>query len=202
MKRKIQEIYIKSVINGEKLSNSDMQEIMKIMLNHIADDNFRYDIYLKQIKTEAFRVLEAFKDWYKDKNTIISVANYMKFYSSISNTFQYDMYRSIYLFFHPIVFKNNFIDDNTLSDNLSECMLMNNEFITDVFAEYLYWNTLTKDQYICNSIDWHKEYIKPEYSVVNDIQFWRCNPGYARQFNREDLIAQELMKRDPRWLFN
>lgn len=199
---KIQDIYIKSVINGEKLSNSDMQEIMKIMLNHIADDNFRYDIYLKQIKTEAFRVLEAFKDWWNDKNTIISVANYMKFYSSISNTFQYDVYRSIYLFFNPIVFKNNFINDSTLSDNLSECMLMNDEFIVDVFAEYLYWNTLTKDQYICNSIDWHKEYIKPGYSVVNDIQLWKCNPDYARQVNREDLIAQELMKRDPRWLFN
>ena len=199
---KIQDIYIKSVINGEKLSNGDMQEIMKIMLNHIADDDFRYDIYVKQIKTEAFRVLEAFKDWYNDKNTVISVANYMKFYSSISNTFQYDVYRSIYLFFNPIVFKNNFINDSTLSDNLSECMLMNDEFIVDVFAEYLYWNTLTKDQYICNSIDWHKEYIEPGYSVVNDIQLWKCNPDYARQVNREDLMTQELMKRDPRWLFN
>ena len=198
---KIQDIYIKSVINGEKLSNGDMQEIMKIMLNHIVDDDFRYDIYLKQIKTEAFRVLEAFKDWWNDKNTIISVANHMKFYSSISNTFQYDVYRSIYLFFNPIVFKNNFINDSTLSDNLSECMLMNDEFIVDVFAEYLYWNTLTKDQYICNIIDWHKEYIEPGYSVVNDIQLWKCNPDYARQVNREDLIAQELMKRDPRYLF-
>lgn len=199
---KIQDIYIKSVINGEKLSNSDMQEIMKIMLNHIADDDFRYDIYVKQIKTEAFRVLDAFINWYKDKNTITSITSYMKFYSSIANTFQYDVYRSIYLFFHPIVFKNNFIDDNTLSDDLSKCMLMNNDFITEVFAEYLYWNTLTKDQCICDSIDWHKKYIEPKYFVIDDIQLWKCNPDYSRYVDADYLYKQEQMERDPRWLFN
>lgn len=199
---KIQDIYIKSVINGEKLSNSDMQEIMKIMLNHIADDDFRYDIYVKQIKTEGFRVLDTFTDWYNDKNTIISMTNYIKFYSGIVNTFKYDIYRSIYLFFHPIVFKNNFIDDHTLSDDLSKCMLMSSDFITEIFAEYLYQNTLTKDQYTCNSIDWHKEYIEPGYSVVNDIQFWKCNPDYDKQAGMFEINMQEVMKNDPRYLFN
>lgn len=198
---KIQDIYIKSVINGEKLSNSDMQEIMKIMLNHIVDDDFRYNIYVKQIKTEAFRVLDTFTDWYNDKNTIISMTNYINFYSGIVNTFKYDIYRSIYLFFHPIIFKNNFIDNNTLSNDLSKCMLMSSDFITEIFVEYLYQNTLTKDQCVYNSIDWQKEYIEPEYSVVNDIQFWKCNPDYAKQACMFENHVN-MLKDDPRYLFN
>lgn len=198
----LKDIYIKSVINGEKLSNKDVQEIVKMSLNHIADDDFRYNIYVKQIKTEAWRVINLFKDWYNDKNTIISITNYAKFYVSIVNTFQYDVYRNIYSFFNPIVFKNNFIDDNTLSDDSNKCMLMNSDFIITMLAKYLYQCMLTKDQYICNDIDWKKKYIEPIYSYVNNILFFECMPDYDKHIDTDYSYKQEQMEKDPRYLFN
>ncbi len=200
----LEDIYVKTIIKHEDLSNEDKDVIYKEMLNFLINPEGKYNIYLKQTKQEAFRILNLFEKWYKS-NTI-SLNEYKKFYNeTLKPSFKYDVYSFIYIFFHPNVMADNFsetgMEFETDFDRRKLCSI---DFIVNIFCDYFYFNVLSFEGFEEDDMIWDYVYVDPIPSILKKEKY-TCISAYGEYvsiFDAKDFNEEEQRRSDPRWLYN
>lgn len=206
VQEKLANLYIKLEIKHEKLSDVDKDVIYKAILNTLIDSNIKYEIYLDNMKYEAFRVLELFQKWYNNADNSLTMKEYEEFYNNyMKNTFVYNVYKIIYIFFHPVVISNNFISTETESEiSTSKQTICNDEFIINIFHLYFYYNILNYDDFKKQEINWDEEYLVPSNYILGKQIYTRYDQmtnNYIPNFQM-NIYEMNSLKNDPRWLLN
>lgn len=197
-------LYIKSEIEHKELSDVDKNVIYKAMLSTLINTDIKYEIYLDKMKEEAFRVIKLFQEWYNNPSNSFSSKEYECFYNNnMKNTFVYDVYKIIYIFFNPIVMNENFITDETEKEtNVSKRKICNDEFIIDIFHSYFYYNMSNYDNFKKQEIDWSAKYLVPTNFELKKQIYTQYDIHINNYVSRFKLDKYELnqAKNDPRWL--
>lgn len=197
-------LYIKSEIKHEKLSDVDKDVIYKAMLNTLINSNIKYEIYLDNMKYEAFRVLELFQKWYNNADNSLTMKEYEEFYNNyMKNTFVYNVYKIIYIFFHPVVMSNNFISTEMESEiSTSKQTICNDEFIINIFHLYFYYNVLNYDDFKKQEVNWDEKYLVPTKFELKKHVYIRYDNKINNYVSCFEINERELYqaKNDPRWL--
>lgn len=206
VQEKLANLYIKLEIKHEKLSDVDKDVIYKAILNTLIDSNIKYEIYLDNMKYEAFRVLELFQKWYNNADNSLTMKEYEEFYNNyMKNTFVYNVYKIIYIFFHPVVISNNFISTETESEiSTSKQTICNDEFIINIFHLYFYYNVLNYDDFKKQEINWDEKYLVPSNYILGKQIYTRYDQmtnNYIPNFQM-NIYEMNSLKNDPRWLLN
>lgn len=206
VQEKLANLYIKLEIKHEKLSDVDKDVIYKAILNTLIDSNIKYEIYLDNMKYEAFRVLELFQKWYNNADNSLTMKEYEEFYNNyMKNTFVYNVYKIIYIFFHPVVISNNFISTETESEiSTSKQTICNDEFIINIFHLYFYYNVLNYDDFKKQEINWDEKYLVPSNYILGKQIYTRYDQmtnNYIQNFQM-NIYEMNSLKNDPRWLLN
>lgn len=206
VQEKLANLYIKLEIKHEKLSDVDKDVIYKAILNTLIDSNIKYEIYLDNMKYEAFRVLELFQKWYNNADNSLTMKEYEEFYNNyMKNTFVYNVYKIIYIFFHPVVISNNFISTETESEiSTSKQTICNDEFIINIFHLYFYYNVLNYDDFKKQEINWDEKYLVPSNYILGKQIYTRYDQmtnNYIPNFQM-NIYEMNSLKNDPRWLLH
>lgn len=206
VQEKLANLYIKLEIKHEKLSDVDKDVIYKAILNTLIDSNVKYEIYLDNMKYESFRVLELFQKWYNNADNSLTMKEYEEFYNNyMKNTFVYNVYKIIYIFFHPVVISNNFISTETESEiSTSKQTICNDEFIINIFHLYFYYNVLNYDDFKKQEINWDEKYLVPSNYILGKQIYTRYDQmtnNYIPNFQM-NIYEMNSLKNDPRWLLN
>lgn len=206
VQEKLANLYIKLEIKHEKLSDVDKDVIYKAILNTLIDSNIKYEIYLDNMKYESFRVLELFQKWYNNADNSLTMKEYEEFYNNyMKNTFVYNVYKIIYIFFHPVVISNNFISTETESEiSTSKQTICNDEFIINIFHLYFYYNVLNYDDFKKQEINWDEKYLVPSNYILGKQIYTRYDQmtnNYIPNFQM-NIYEMNSLKNDPRWLLN
>lgn len=203
VQEKLANLYIKLEIKREKLSDVDKDVIYKAILNTLIDSNIKYEIYLDNMKYEAFRVLELFQKWYNNADNSLTMKEYEEFYNNyMKNTFVYNVYKIIYIFFHPVVISNNFISTETESEISTKQTICNDEFIINIFHLYFYYNVLNYDDFKKQEINWDEKYLVPSNYILGKQIYTRYDQmtnNYIPNFQM-NIYEMNSLKNDPRWL--
>ena len=206
VQEKLANLYIKLEIKHEKLSDVDKDVIDKAILNTLIDSNIKYEIYLDNMKHEAFRVLELFQKWYNNADNSLTMKEYEEFYNNyMKNTFVYNVYKIIYIFFHPVVISNNFISTETESEiSTSKQTICNDEFIINIFHLCFYYNVLNYDDFKKQEVNWDEKYLVPSNYILGK-QIYTCydqmTNNYIPNFQM-NIYEMNSLKNDPRWLLS
>lgn len=174
-KERLMSIY-SDCVEGNKIDNDDRDFVISFLLDQYISDDLKYEYYLDTIKGQALYILKLFNKWCENLkgNYEFVFKQYSDFYKSIEVEFTKDIYKCIYMFFHPIVIDQNF----TVFEN-NKKVLISLDTIADMFATFMFYNTFDKEEFIKEKINLKKE-AKPldMYYLKRIIFFYGDRPAF------------------------
>lgn len=198
LKERIINIWADNINYDQPISEYDKETILYAILDDLVPDDFKYKLYLEKIKKEANRVNDMFTTWYRNSK-MPNMTEYKKFYTELEKSFKYQLYQYIYIFFHPIVINNNFITEaSEQEDSMDRRMIANDEFIFNVFINYLYCYTLDKEEFKEEGIDFKERYIPMGEYFLNRQQYFR--PFEKNKSIFEPNYHEKCRYNDPKFL--